>query len=105
MKKITTYDIRKMKKKGQLITMLTAYDYPVLVFHDMTGFNTGHIPKFVRKYGDIGFRINTCVTEYINEVRTGSFPSEDYSFFSEGLAESLKNMNQDRGGEGNEEIK
>lgn len=69
-------------------------DGQVLVFHDMTGFNTGHIPKFVKRYGDIGLKISSCVTKYIEEVKAGSFPSEEYSFFSEGLAESLNATNQ-----------
>ena len=60
-------------------------DGQVLVFHDFTGYNTGFIPKFVKKYGNIGEEIGKCVREYIEEVKEGSFPSKEYSFFSEEL--------------------
>lgn len=65
-------------------------DGQVLVFHDFTGYNTGFIPKFVKKYGNVGEEIGSCVSEYIDEVKDGSFPSEEYSFFSEDLSELNK---------------
>lgn len=37
MKKITTYSLRKMKKSGEKITMLTAYDYPTAKIMDEAG--------------------------------------------------------------------
>lgn len=37
MKKITTYSLRKMKQKGEKITMLTAYDYPTAKIMDGAG--------------------------------------------------------------------
>ena len=65
-------------------------DGQVLVFHDFTGYNTGFIPKFVKKYGNVGHEIGRCVREYIAEVKDGSFPSAEYSFFSEELNELKK---------------
>jgi 3-methyl-2-oxobutanoate hydroxymethyltransferase len=65
-------------------------DGQVLVFHDFTGYNTGFIPKFVKKYGNVGEEIKKCVTGYIDEVKNGTFPSEEYSFFSEALTDLNK---------------
>lgn len=65
-------------------------DGQVLVFHDFTGYNTGFIPKFVKKYGNVGEEIKKCVTGYIDEVKNGTFPSEEYSFFSKDLADLNK---------------
>jgi hypothetical protein len=38
-------------------------------------------PKFVRRYEHLGTRIRTAVDAYINDVRQGSFPSDNESFF------------------------
>lgn len=55
-------------------------DGQVLVIYDLLGMNEDFKPKFVRRYENFAVRIRTAVDEYVDEVRTGRFPSEDESF-------------------------
>lgn len=55
-------------------------DGQVLVFHDMLGMNTGHTPRFVKKYADLAGTITQAVSEYAREVREGTFPSAAQAF-------------------------
>ena len=55
-------------------------DGQVLVIYDLLGMNEDFKPKFVRRYENFAVRIRTAVDEYIDEVKTGRFPSEDESF-------------------------
>ena len=48
--------------------------------HDMIGINEGHVPKFVKKYRQIGQIAREGIAEYVEEVRTGSFPTREYSY-------------------------
>jgi len=55
-------------------------DGQVLVIHDMLGLYQGSIPKFVKKYSEIGEEINQAVSKYVNEVKHGLFPRQEHSF-------------------------
>jgi 3-methyl-2-oxobutanoate hydroxymethyltransferase len=55
-------------------------DGQVLVTHDMLGWNTGHVPKFVRPFRDLRTQALDAVREYCNEVQAGSFPGPAESF-------------------------
>lgn len=55
-------------------------DGQVLVFHDTVAFGFHHIPKFVKKFGDAKETIVNGLTSYVNEVKEGIFPSEEYHF-------------------------
>ena len=57
-----------------------ACDGQVLVIYDLLGMNEEFKPKFVRRYENLSVRIRTAVDEYIDEVRSSRFPSEDESF-------------------------
>lgn len=50
-------------------------DGQVLVMHDMLGINKGFSPKFLRRYADISTIINSAVSHYIDDVKTGDFPN------------------------------
>lgn len=52
----------------------------VLVTHDMLGLTIGRVPKFVKKYADIGGSIREAVKSYAKEVREGSFPSDSHTY-------------------------
>jgi 3-methyl-2-oxobutanoate hydroxymethyltransferase len=52
-----------------------ACDGQVLVLHDLLGFNPT-VPKFVRRYADLGTSAVAAVAAYAADVRTGAFPSE-----------------------------
>ncbi|MBI4508787.1 MAG: 3-methyl-2-oxobutanoate hydroxymethyltransferase [Deltaproteobacteria bacterium] len=55
-------------------------DGQVLVIYDLLGMNDEFKPRFVRRYENLAMRIRTAVDEYIADVRSGQFPSEDESF-------------------------
>ncbi len=55
-------------------------DGQVLVFHDMMGISTGYMPRFVKKYADLGLVINRAVAEYSEDVRSGKFPDDANSY-------------------------
>ncbi len=52
----------------------------VLVTHDLLGLTKDFNPRFVRHYADLGVTITDAVGRYVQDVRTGSFPSEDESY-------------------------
>ena len=51
-------------------------DGQVLVLHDMLGMNNEFSPRFLRRYSNLFEEINKATTNYINEVKSGSFPNE-----------------------------
>jgi 3-methyl-2-oxobutanoate hydroxymethyltransferase len=57
-----------------------ACDGQVLVLHDMLGFTTGYMPKFVRKYADIHGVVSGAVRAYAVDVREGRFPDDATSY-------------------------
>ncbi len=57
-----------------------ACDGQVLVLHDLLGFSTGYMPKFVRKYADLHAVIGGAVGAYAADVRHGRFPDDATSY-------------------------
>ena len=55
-------------------------DGQVLVLHDMLGITKDFSPRFLRRYADLGDTIDKAVKEYITDVRSGDFPSEEESY-------------------------
>jgi 3-methyl-2-oxobutanoate hydroxymethyltransferase len=55
-------------------------DGQVLVIYDLLGMDDGFRPRFVRKYEAFAARIRTAVASYVDDVRSGRFPSADESF-------------------------
>lgn len=55
-------------------------DGQVLVMHDMLGINKGFSPKFLRRYADLSTAINSAVSHYIDDVKTGDFPNASESY-------------------------
>ena len=55
-------------------------DGQVLVFHDMMGYATGYLPKFVRKYADLHGIMSRAVEDYVADVRKGLFPDDASSY-------------------------
>lgn len=51
-------------------------DGQVLVLHDMLGITQDFSPRFLRRYLNLSEEINTAVKNYINDVKSGSFPNE-----------------------------
>jgi len=57
-----------------------ACDGQVLVMHDVLGLEDRIIPKFVKRYADLGAAATRAVETYVEEVRGGAFPTEAHSF-------------------------
>lgn len=55
-------------------------DGQVLVYHDMLGLLSGFTPKFVKKYKNLHDEIIEGAQQYISEVKSRQFPSEEYIF-------------------------
>ncbi len=55
-------------------------DGQVLVFHDMLGLFDKFVPKFVKRYRDVGKEIVEALGEFKEEVKGGQFPSEEHVF-------------------------
>lgn len=52
----------------------------VQVVHDTLGFFNGPKPKHARQYADLNAVIRKALTDYANDVRSGTFPSEENCF-------------------------
>lgn len=57
-----------------------ACDGQVLVIHDILGLCDKYSPKFVKRYADIADTISTGIHHYIEDVKSGQFPTAEHSF-------------------------
>ena len=55
-------------------------DGQVLVLHDLLGFEKRIIPRFVRSYARFHLDGVSALREFVNDVKTGSFPSKGESY-------------------------
>ncbi len=55
-------------------------DGQVLVMHDMLGIEADSLPKFVRKYVDLGEIVRRAAQMYAEDVRLQKFPGDDESY-------------------------
>lgn len=55
-------------------------DGQVLVINDLLGLSGKFRPRFVKQYAQLEDIIKKAVSEYIDEVQSGAFPSDEYSF-------------------------
>jgi 3-methyl-2-oxobutanoate hydroxymethyltransferase len=55
-------------------------DGQVLVCNDVLGLEERFVPKFVKRYAELGRAAENAVVEYVDEVRAGVFPSEEHCF-------------------------
>jgi 3-methyl-2-oxobutanoate hydroxymethyltransferase len=58
----------------------SACDGQVLVCTDLLGMTRGHAPKFAKRYAELGDAIVAATRRYVDEVRSGAFPSEAESY-------------------------
>jgi 3-methyl-2-oxobutanoate hydroxymethyltransferase len=56
-------------------------DGQVQVIHDMLGWFTDFVPKHTKQYARLADIITGALTEYHNEVKSVSFPTDEQSFF------------------------
>ena len=57
-----------------------ACDIQVLVLHDLIGFTFGRQPRFVRQYANVSQVIHDAITQWMDDVREGNYPSETESY-------------------------
>lgn len=55
-------------------------DGQVLVLHDMLGLTEGYLPKFVKRYAQLNAMVIEAAQQYSNDVKSGSFPTDEYSY-------------------------
>jgi 3-methyl-2-oxobutanoate hydroxymethyltransferase len=74
-----------------------ATDGQVLVFHDLLGITQGHIPKFVKRYAEVGEAMVGGVTAFADDVRSRRFPEPEHTYSVEPneLAEFERWLEQD----------
>ena len=68
-------------------------DGQVLVWQDMTGMTLSQLPRFVKRFGEVGATLRSAVEAYAREVRAGAFPTEDHGYpLPEGMEKTLKKL-------------
>lgn len=55
-------------------------DGQVLVMHDLLGINTEFKPRFLRRYLDLHEQTTTAIQQYIHDVKSRDFPSEQEQY-------------------------
>jgi len=55
-------------------------DGQVLVINDLLGFDLGFSPRFLKRYAELQPQMVQAVQSYVEEVRTGEFPTSAHSF-------------------------
>ncbi len=55
-------------------------DGQVLVYQDMLGMFSDYIPKFAKKFADVGTVMKNAFADYIKEVSEGTYPAEEHTF-------------------------
>jgi 3-methyl-2-oxobutanoate hydroxymethyltransferase len=57
-----------------------ATDGQVLVSHDLLGLTEGHVPKFVKRYAELGREMRDAFARYAEDVRARRFPAEAHNY-------------------------
>jgi 3-methyl-2-oxobutanoate hydroxymethyltransferase len=55
-------------------------DGQILVWHDLLGLTTGHVPQFVKRYADLGGSAKTALESYVSDVRSRTFPDAAHTY-------------------------
>ena len=63
-------------------------DGQVLVYQDMLGMYSDIVPKFVRRFSEVGDTMKAAFAEYDRTVKSGEFPAAEHGF---GIDESIMN--------------
>ena len=57
-------------------------DAQVLVWQDMLGLRRGKVQRFVKQYANLAKIVGDAAAAYVDEVKDGTFPSEQHTFAS-----------------------
>jgi 3-methyl-2-oxobutanoate hydroxymethyltransferase len=83
-------------------------DGQVLVWHDLLGLTSGHVPRFVKQYADVASVVRAALTAYVLDVRASRFPETQHTYsmtheeiarFEADVAANAANTTRRRAGE------
>lgn len=57
-------------------------DGQVLVCYDLLGMTTGRLPKFAKRFAELGQAIEDATAHYVDEVQTRQFPAAEHAYKS-----------------------
>ncbi len=57
-----------------------ACDGQVLVCTDLLGLSRGHMPKFAKRYAELGDGVVDAVKQYVSEVQARAFPAAEHAY-------------------------
>ena len=57
-----------------------ACDGQVLVWHDLLGLTSGHVPRFVKQYADLNATILDALHSYVADVKAAAFPTDSHTY-------------------------
>jgi 3-methyl-2-oxobutanoate hydroxymethyltransferase len=55
-------------------------DGQVLVWHDFLGITDGKLPRFVKRYAQVGEQIKQAATDFAAEVKDGTYPGPEHTY-------------------------
>jgi len=55
-------------------------DAQVLVWQDLAGLGSGHSPKFVKRYAEVGAVLSAAVHTWADEVVAGTYPGPEHAY-------------------------
>lgn len=55
-------------------------DGQVLVYHDVIQYGADRVAKFVKTYADVDTMIDSALSSYVSDVKSGSFPAVEHTF-------------------------
>ncbi len=55
-------------------------DGQILVLHDLLGITKEFKPRFLRRYADLNGIMNEAIANYVDDVKTRSFPNESEAY-------------------------
>ena len=58
-------------------------DGQILITEDIIGLSGDFLPKFVKRYADVGSQIRKGIDEFVSEVQEGTFPDSEHSYLSD----------------------
>jgi len=68
-------------------------DGQVLVYQDLVGMYSDFVPKFVKKFADVGSIMKEAFAAYVSEVQEGLFPGPEHQYsISDDVLEKLYGM-------------
>jgi 3-methyl-2-oxobutanoate hydroxymethyltransferase len=55
-------------------------DAQILVWQDLAGLTTGHVPRFVKRYAELDDVLTKAVASYVNDVADGAYPAPEHCY-------------------------